>query len=125
MGLRRPWLGLAYLSLGRGIPIFARGGIGMPVQGWFVDEESGAIGADRFLILAHINEDVRVIKRWQSANAHKLFGADFNLRQTSLIVKMGGRMCGCHEKSSHRISHGTIELSMGFVITSPAQISCF
>jgi hypothetical protein len=44
-----------------------------------------------------------MIKWRQSPNAHKFFRANFNLRQTCLVMKMWCHMCGGHEKSPEDI----------------------
>src|SRR5690606_5123859 len=35
-----------------------------------------AIGADDLVLVAHVEEDVRVIERWPGADAHEFMGAD-------------------------------------------------
>jgi hypothetical protein len=53
-----------------------------------------AIGADRFIIVAHIDKNMRMIEGWQSADAHEFLGADAKLCDTRLIVEMRRDMSG-------------------------------
>ena len=45
-----------------------------------VDIMRRAIGADGIVIVAHVDENMRMVEGWQSADAHKFLGADPHLR---------------------------------------------
>jgi len=51
--------------------------------------ESRAITADRLSVVAHVDEDVRMIERRQRADAHELLGADLDCADARLVMKMG------------------------------------
>jgi hypothetical protein len=58
------------------------------VQSFVIGEMRRAIGADRVIVLAHVDENMRMIERRQSADAHEFLGADPHLRNARLVVKM-------------------------------------
>ena len=62
-----------------------------PVQG-------RAIGADDFVVGAHVEEDVRMVERRLGADAHEFLGADLDHRHARIVVKMGDDVFR-HEKS--------------------------
>ena|ERR1700730_3597697 len=53
-----------------------------------------AIGADRVLVVAHVDENMRMIERWLRADAHEFLGADPHLRNAWLVVEMRRGVCG-------------------------------
>ena len=56
-----------------------------------------AIGADDFVVLAHVEIDMGVIKRGQGANALEFLGANLDLAEAFSVVEMG-RGAVCHER---------------------------
>jgi hypothetical protein len=56
-----------------------------------------AIGTDRILIIAHVDEDMRMIERRQGTDAHEFLGANAHLRDTRLIVEMRRSVVGHDE----------------------------
>ncbi len=67
-----------------------------PCRRRIVDVMRRAIGADRVIVLAHVDENMRMIERRQSADAHEFLGADPHVRNARLIVKMRSAVRG-HE----------------------------
>ena len=60
----------------------------MILQARIIDEAGRAIGADRFVVRSHVDIDMRVIERWQSADTLEFLDGDLDGRVTGLIVKM-------------------------------------
>ena len=60
----------------------------MTMQRFAIDIMSRAIGADGFIVVADIDENMRMIKRRLRAHAHEFARADGNLRDARLIVEM-------------------------------------
>src|SRR3954470_20483537 len=48
-----------------------------------------AIGTDDLGVIAHIEENMRMIERRQCADAHEFLGADLDNRHSRRVVKMG------------------------------------
>jgi hypothetical protein len=59
-----------------------------------VAEEGGAIGADDFVRVAHIQKDVGMIKRRLFAYAHEFLCADFDHRHAGGVVKVRNDVFG-------------------------------
>ena len=57
--------------------------------------EGRALGADRFGIGTHVDEDVRVIERRKCPDAHELPGAHLDCGKAHLVLKMGS-CARCH-----------------------------
>jgi hypothetical protein len=51
--------------------------------------EGRAIGAYDLMLVPHIEENMRMIKRRFGTDAHELMGADLDYGYTEVIVKMG------------------------------------
>src|SRR5205807_5582984 len=66
-----------------------------------VDIMRRAIGADGIVIVAHVDENMRMVEGWQSADAHEFLGADPHLRNARLVVVMRHAMGG-HDRSKLR-----------------------
>src|ERR1019366_5064965 len=68
--------------------------VAAPVESFVIGEMRRAIGADRVIVLAHVNENMRMVEGGQSADAHEFLGADPHLRNARLVVEMRRAMCG-------------------------------
>src|SRR5262252_2367083 len=66
----------------------------MRVQGGVVFVKRRAIGADDLIIFAHVEKDVRVIKRRLRPGAHELARADLDLDEAGLVMEMRNNMLG-------------------------------
>ena len=56
--------------------------------------ERGAIGADGLGLVAHVDEDVRMIERRRSPHAHELLGTDFDDRNARVVVEVRNSTLG-------------------------------
>src|SRR5580692_1442874 len=64
-----------------------------------------AIGTDRVVIVAHVDENMRMVEGRQSADAHEFLGADPHVRNARLVVVMR-RAMGGHDLSKSRRGWG-------------------
>ena len=69
--------------------IDAFGRIGPAMQRGVIDVKRRAIGADRLVRGAHVDEHMRMIERRQRPDAHELLGADAHLRERRAIMDSG------------------------------------
>src|SRR5579864_1978913 len=53
-----------------------------------------AIGADKFVVVAHVAKDMRMIERRHGADAHEFLGADLDLDDANIIVEMRNDIVG-------------------------------
>ncbi len=67
-----------------------------------VDIMRRAIGADGIVIVAHVDENMRMVEGRQCADTHKFLGADPHLRNARLVVVMR-RAMGGHDPSESRM----------------------
>src|SRR5579883_2748718 len=56
--------------------------------------ERGTIGADIFVIVAHVAEDMGMIERRQSADAHEFLGANLNDRDAKVVMEVRDDLIG-------------------------------
>ena len=66
----------------------------MTMQGGLIFEQGRAIGADRFGLVTHIDENMRMIEGRQRADAHEFLGPNAHDGHTRLVVEMGRGMFG-------------------------------
>src|SRR4029078_1013011 len=64
--------------------------------------ERRAIRADDFLVLAHVEKNMRMIVRWRCPDTHELTGADVDYRNPRIVVKVGADMLRHGNSSSCR-----------------------
>jgi len=64
----------------------------MAVKRGLVFKQGRAIGADSFRIVAHVDENMRMIEGRQRADAHEFLRAHTHERDTRLVVEMGRGM---------------------------------
>ncbi len=67
---------------------FALGGNRVRAERRIIDEARRAIGADRFRVAAHVDEDVRMVERRLGARAHEFLDADPDRGDAGVVVKM-------------------------------------
>jgi hypothetical protein len=63
-----------------------------------------AIGADRVVVVAHVDENMRMVERGQCADAHEFLDANPHLRNAWLVMEM--RRGGCDHDSLDELSVG-------------------
>ena len=68
--------------------------------------ERRAIGADDLVVVAHVEEHVRMIVRRRRADAHEFLGADLDHRHARIVVEMGDDVIR-HGESSNCASLAT------------------
>lgn len=64
------------------------------LQGRIVAVEGRAIGTDFLVLVAHVDEDVRVVERDGSARAHEFLDADLDDPVPAVVLKMGDAVAG-------------------------------
>src|ERR1700731_3470889 len=64
-----------------------------------------AIGTDRVVAVAHVDENMRMVEGRQCADAHEFLGADPHVRNARLVVEMR-RAMGGHDLSKSRRGWG-------------------
>jgi hypothetical protein len=67
-------------------------------QGLVVPVKRRAIAAHDFGVAAHVQKNMRMVKRGQSANAHEFAGTYMNEAVTGAVMEMGGAVVG-HEST--------------------------
>jgi hypothetical protein len=76
------------------------------VERFIIGEMRRAIRADRVIVLAHVDENMRMVEGRQSADAHEFLGADPHLRNARLVVEMrramGGHFLILDRNNTHR-----------------------
>src|SRR5256885_13014666 len=65
-----------------------------PAQMRVINIMRRAIGTDRVVVVAHVDENMRMVERRQSADAHEFLGADPHVRNARLVVEMRRAMGG-------------------------------
>jgi len=91
--------------LGQGAGLGPRG---MRVELGIVPVERRAVWADNFVVLAHVEEHVRMIERRSRADAHELAGADFDDGDARIVVKMWNDVVGHDSLAFLAVVRGTI-----------------
>ncbi len=86
----------------------------MAMQSAIIDIEGRAIGADRFRVVAHVDEDMGMIEGRQSANAHELLRTDPHRAEAGLVVEMWRGVIGCHSGPQQVRTGRTIMKGGGF-----------
>lgn len=66
--------------------------------------ERRAVGADLFIVIAHIDEDMRMIERHGCARAHEFLDADFDHAMSAVVLEVGNGMPG-HSRLQMRFHH--------------------
>src|ERR1700692_3510844 len=61
----------------------------MRVELWVEPIQRRAIGADDLVLVAHIEEYVRMVERRGLAHAHEFLGADLDPRHAGVVMEMG------------------------------------
>src|SRR5580704_264758 len=78
-----------------------RGPGGMRIEARIMAKQGGAIGADGFGRVAHIDENMRMVERWHFAHAHEFARPDLDHRHAGAVVKMRNDVLG-HARSTPR-----------------------
>jgi len=58
------------------------------LERWVVTEKGRAIGTDLFVVIAHVDENMRMIERNGSARAHEFLDTDFDHRVTVIVLEV-------------------------------------
>src|SRR5579872_2707473 len=67
---------------------FAFAGGAMRAERRIVDETGRAIGTDRLVRIAHIDENMRMVERRPGADAHEFLDPDLDRRNAWVVVEM-------------------------------------
>lgn len=75
--------------------IGAAGWIGFTrLQLWLIAIQRRAVGADRLILIAHVDEDVRMIEGRVCADALELLDSDLDGRMPGVVLEMGNGNAG-------------------------------
>lgn len=83
------------------------------VKARIISKKCRAIGADRFALGAHIDEDMRMIKGRACTDAHEFPGTDPNDRDTEIVFEMRYGMIG-HDATSRMVTRWSVALSFDY-----------
>ena len=83
--LKAPILDQAAAEAAKRIPADGRMRIELGVE----PVQRRAIGTHDFVLVAHVEEHVRMIVGWRRAHAHEFLGADLDHRHARIVVEMG------------------------------------
>src|SRR5271170_5178362 len=84
----------ALWRLSAGLDQFAFRRQAMGSERRIIDKAGRAIGADRIVVGAHVDENMRVVERWCRARTHEFLDADFDDGNAGIIVEMRRGMFG-------------------------------
>ena len=64
------------------------------MQGLVVPVEGRTVGADLFVVIAHVDIDMRMIERHRGTRAHEFLDADLDHRVAAIVLKVGNTVPG-------------------------------